>query len=248
MKKNVMVVAVTFIMFTYENQHHTYKWGKGSWEDCWHQLSAWLCCMWCQDDQSAEVKYFNMFKVSLLHLHLRNCTDIHIWHQWNMSTSHHGNSFRINGGFPSQMASDVSFDVSLNKWLNKPLSCWWFELSWWSCNITVMDIHIMSVKYMLLWYLPNVWLGLISRTTSWISWPRNFVMQWEEMLRYPDSKVHGANMGPTWVLSAPDGPHIGPMNFAIWDQDLGPGFVWYNSVASLTSVYIVLKFWANIYA
>ena len=26
----------------------------------------------------------------------------------------------------------------------------------------------------------------------------------------PDSKVHGANMGPTWVLSAPDGPHIGP--------------------------------------
>ena len=29
----------------------------------------------------------------------------------------------------------------------------------------------------------------------------------------PDSKVHGANMGPTWVLPAPDGPHIGPMNF-----------------------------------
>ena len=31
----------------------------------------------------------------------------------------------------------------------------------------------------------------------------------------PDSKVHGANMGPTWVLPAPDGPHVGPMNFAI---------------------------------
>ena len=30
-----------------------------------------------------------------------------------------------------------------------------------------------------------------------------------------DSKVHGANMGPTWVLLAPDGPHVGPMNFAI---------------------------------
>ena len=26
---------------------------------------------------------------------------------------------------------------------------------------------------------------------------------------YPDSNVHGANMGPTWVLSAPDGPHVG---------------------------------------
>ena len=33
---------------------------------------------------------------------------------------------------------------------------------------------------------------------------------------YPDSKVHGANMGPTLVLSTPDGPHVGPMNFAIW--------------------------------
>ena len=33
-----------------------------------------------------------------------------------------------------------------------------------------------------------------------------------------DSKVHGANMGPIWVLSAPDGPHVGPMNFAIWDK------------------------------
>ena len=34
-------------------------------------------------------------------------------------------------------------------------------------------------------------------------------------LNNPDSKVHGANMGPTWVLSAPDGPHVGPMNLAI---------------------------------
>ena len=32
---------------------------------------------------------------------------------------------------------------------------------------------------------------------------------------YPDSKVHGANKGPTWVLSAPGWPVIGPMNFAI---------------------------------
>ena len=33
----------------------------------------------------------------------------------------------------------------------------------------------------------------------------------------PNSKVHGTNMGPTWVLSAPDGPHVGPVNFDIWD-------------------------------
>ena len=32
---------------------------------------------------------------------------------------------------------------------------------------------------------------------------------------YPDSKVHGAYMAPAWALSAPDGPHVGPMNLAI---------------------------------
>ena len=36
-------------------------------------------------------------------------------------------------------------------------------------------------------------------------------------IRTPDSKVHGANMGLTWFLSAPDGPHFGPMNLAIRD-------------------------------
>ena len=33
---------------------------------------------------------------------------------------------------------------------------------------------------------------------------------------YPESKAYGANMGPTWVLSAPGGSHVGPMNLAIW--------------------------------
>ena len=31
-----------------------------------------------------------------------------------------------------------------------------------------------------------------------------------------DSKVHGANMGPIWGRQDPCGPHVGPMNFAIW--------------------------------
>ena len=33
-----------------------------------------------------------------------------------------------------------------------------------------------------------------------------------QIIMFPDSKVHGANIGPTWV---PDGPHFGPMNLAI---------------------------------
>ena len=38
-----------------------------------------------------------------------------------------------------------------------------------------------------------------------------------------DGKIHGANMGPTWVLSAPDG--MGPM-LAPWT--LLTGMLWYG--------------------
>ena len=34
--------------------------------------------------------------------------------------------------------------------------------------------------------------------------------------RCPDSKVHGANMGPVWGRQDPGGPHVGPLNFIIW--------------------------------
>ena len=32
----------------------------------------------------------------------------------------------------------------------------------------------------------------------------------------PDSKVYGANIGPTWGRQDPGGLHVGPMNLAIW--------------------------------
>ena len=33
---------------------------------------------------------------------------------------------------------------------------------------------------------------------------------------FPDSKFHGANMGPIWGQQDLGGPHVGPMNLAIW--------------------------------
>ena len=39
----------------------------------------------------------------------------------------------------------------------------------------------------------------------------------------PDSKVHGANMGPIWGRQGPGGPHVGPMKLAIWGGFLGAG-------------------------
>ena len=33
----------------------------------------------------------------------------------------------------------------------------------------------------------------------------------------PDGKVHGANLELIWGRQDPGGPHVGPMNFAIWE-------------------------------
>ena len=50
-------------------------------------------------------------------------------------------------------------------------------------------IHLRGIEQVLIKFIPNI----------------------------PDSKVHGANMGPIWGRQDPGGPHVGPMNFAIWD-------------------------------
>ena len=38
------------------------------------------------------------------------------------------------------------------------------------------------------------------------------------LLLNPDSKVHGPNMGPIWGRQGPGGPHVGPVNFTVWES------------------------------
>ena len=37
-------------------------------------------------------------------------------------------------------------------------------------------------------------------------------------MKIPDSKVHGANLGPIWGRQEPGGPHVGSINIAIWES------------------------------
>ena len=58
---------------------------------------------------------------------------------------------------------------------------------------------------------------------QWLSLERNQsiyeVSNWTLFTKkHPDSKVHGANMGPIWGRQDPGGPHIGPMDFVIWED------------------------------
>ena len=65
---------------------------------------------------------------------------------------------------------------------------------------------------------------------DWLSWcsmslhqkMRHLGDSLQSKLNFPDSKVHGANMGPIWGRQDPGGTHVGPMNFAIWVNILRP--------------------------
>ena len=62
--------------------------------------------------------------------------------------------------------------------------------------------------------------------------PEMYVMwslEQRKQVNVPDSdKVHGTHMGPIWGRQDPGGPHVGPMNFAIWGRK-SPNAVRYKS-------------------
>ena len=61
--------------------------------------------------------------------------------------------------------------------------------------------------------------GFSQCTSKVLVFQFHFYLVWGRSIRHiPDSKVHGANTGPTWVLLAPDGFHVGPMNLAVRDN------------------------------
>ena len=80
-----------------------------------------------------------------------------------------------------------------------------FHRFWCWLSINIADM----IKNVVCWYLNP----LLMTVNHSVETPSMADPQWN---MFPDSKVHGANMGPTWVLSSPGGPHVGPMNLAIW--------------------------------
>ena len=64
-----------------------------------------------------------------------------------------------------------------------------------------------------------------------------------------DSKVQGAKMGTTWVLSAPGEPNVGPLNLAIkvvayhYVSQRGPPFVLHLYAAFLFDYFVECSHW-----
>ena len=110
-----------------------------------------------------------------------------------------GNS-PVPGEFPTQRpvtrSFGVFFDLRLNKRLSKQSWGWWFEtLSrplWRHCN----EIHHHG------------------RTISEFITLRKLILCIFKGALI--ARFMGVNIGPIWGRQDPGGPHVGPMNFAIW--------------------------------
>ena len=82
------------------------------------------------------------------------------------------------------------------------------------------NIHAVQFCSASLWFKgssPNIHMWFV-KTYQSAAWLMLDIVERISKLT-PNSKVHGANMGTTWVLSAPDGPHVGPVNIAIRDAE-----------------------------
>ena len=76
---------------------------------------------------------------------------------------------------------------------------------------------IFSLKYRLNLILRRPLLWIVFAVSGMIGKSAVHPETYYCMHNIPDSKVHGTNIGLTWVLSAPDGPHVGPMKLAVRD-------------------------------
>ena len=136
---------------------------------------------------------------------------------WTGMTSWHRKAFRITGPLwgESQRASYVDLwcylYCELKQTVEKQSGYRLFEIddahvtSWWwgTCDVKMSHVTLSTIT-----------VTYIQVKSLWLIWrPGSRGCHW--IKNSPDSKIHGANMGPTWVLSAPDGSHVGPMNLAV---------------------------------
>ena len=109
----------------------------------------------------------------------------------------------------------------------------WPPFCWWHFYMHFLKKHLYTLIHISQKFVAR---GLIDNKSSLvqvIAWHRMgnkpfpepmmtkwcyFMPQGHTKISNPDSKLHRANMGPIWGWQDPGGPHIGPMNFAIWEK------------------------------
>ena len=101
------------------------------------------------------------------------------------------------------------------------------------CHYTGVDIITLTVLYFCVIYLSFYSSGFPDSDFIAFHWyfAGHGGCQWRNELYIPDNRVHVAHMGPTWVMSAPGRPNVGPMNLAIRDGTEIVLALWYATSA-----------------
>ena len=120
-----------------------------------------------------------------------------------------GNS-PVPGEFPSHRPVTRSFGVFFDLRLNKRLSKQsWGRLVIWDAIVAIMTLMcrgpVMQKAF------PGHSFMADTHIHGWSSVPTSDIYK-----TFPDSKFHGAKMGPLWGRRDTGWPHVGPMNFGIW--------------------------------
>ena len=84
-------------------------------------------------------------------------------------------------------------------------------------DFLILATLFLCLRFSSQYALPNRWIDLlpdiILKHVPATTQPKR---QERTRCNFPDSKDHGANMGPIWGRQDPGGPHVDPMNFARW--------------------------------
>ena len=116
------------------------------------------------------------------------------------------------------LSGDRAFLIFFGLWkLKSVLWCWSRQtgLTKWYTGSAMSKSYKQRVSVLYLMHEINLYSREIQFTLV-----SGYLQEWPICLtcNNPDSKVHGAYMGPTWGRQDPDGPHVGPLNFAIWEH------------------------------
>ena len=135
-------------------------------------------------------------------------------HHWHLTRGIHQSLVDSPHKEPVMQCFHFFFVVSMSKQLNKQ-TCQWFyvpynshvtSLSWIIYHLKPLDSQELCLLMIFASRkLEPPWITVHER----LRYEYANVQWWNGFIHVPDSKVHVDNMGPTWVLPAPDGPHVG---------------------------------------
>ena len=133
-----------------------------------------------------------------------------------MAWCHQATSHYLNQCWPR---SPTPYGVTRTQWVKT-------SASYWCEEVGILILYILNFfwenmnMYLHLCHFPTLKLHRLLKSSLWkiMTYLLWLVIFLTLIYMKPDSKVHGANMGPTWGRLDPGGPHVGHVKLAIWER------------------------------